>query len=138
MNEESLRRTLPGKNIHSWAVLKGYRRTFNKAGRRGYRYLNLMPNPIFNVKGVLIQVSERDLEYLKRREEGYDLTDVTDSIEQKPTRDAVVYAFIAPPFGKLKISRSYIDTVLAALPSEEQQQWLEETDFDGAEIDETG
>ena len=138
MNEESLQRTLPEKKIFSWAILEGYKRAFNKAGRKGHRYLNLKPDQNSQVKGVLIQVSEKELEELKRREEGYNLTDVTKQIETKPTEGAVVYAFIAPPFAQLKISRSYLDTVLAALPSREQEQWLKETDFDDAEIDESG
>lgn len=138
MNEESLQRTLPGKKITSWATLKGYKRAFNKAGRKGHRYLNLKLDQNSQVKGVLVQVNERELEELKRREEGYNLTEVTKQIETKPTEDAVIYAFIAPPFAHLKISRSYLDTVLAALPPEERERWLEETDLEGAEIDEEG
>jgi len=136
MNEESLQKTLPGKTITSWAILKGYRRAFNKAGRRGHRYLNLKPDLISQVKGVLIQVTQPELEELKRREEGYNLTDVTNAITQKPSDESVVYVFIAPPFSDFKISRSYLKTVLAALPQKEQEQWLAETDFDGAKIDE--
>lgn len=138
MNKASLQQTLPGKKITSWAALKGYRRAFNKAGRKGYRYLNLKPNPTYNVKGVLIRVTEHELEGLKRREEGYNLVDITGQIERKPSPDAVIYAFIAPPFSALKVSREYLKTVLAAIPLEEQEQWLKETDFEGAKIDEDG
>ena len=83
-------------------------------------------------------MSETELEDLTRREEGYNLIDVTKQIQAKPAEDAVIYAFIAPPFSRLKVSRSYLDTVLAALPLEEREQWLKETDFEGAEIDEEG
>lgn len=138
MNQESLQRTLPGKPITGWAILKGYRRAFNKAGRRGHRYLNLKPDPSSQVKGVLIQVTQDELEELKKREEGYNLVEVTNQIEQKPSDDAVMYTFIAPPFHALKVSRRYLNTVLAAIPQEEQEQWLKETDFEGAEIDEEG
>ena len=138
MNEESLQRTLPEKKITSWTILKGYKRAFNKAGRKGHRYLNLKQDQNSQVRGVLIQVNETELEGLARREEGYNLIDVTNQIQAKPAEDAVIYAFIAPPFSRLKVSRSYLDTVLAALPSREQEQWLKETDFDDAEIDESG
>lgn len=136
MNEASLQQTLPGKKITSWAVLKGHRRAFNKAGRRGHGYLNLRPDPAYNVKGVLICVTEHELEELKRREEGYSLVDVTGQIERKPSPDAVIYAFIASPFDALKVSRRYLNTVLATIPQEKQEQWIKETDFGNAEIDE--
>ena len=138
MNAESLQTTLPEKQITSWTTLQGYRRAFNKAGRRGHRYLNLKPDPTSHVTGVLVKVTEDELEALKRREEGYNMVDVTEQIEATPSADAVVYAFIAPPFNELKISGSYLKKVLAALPLEEQEQWLKETDFEGAEIDEEG
>ncbi|MEK7510367.1 MAG: gamma-glutamylcyclotransferase family protein [Patescibacteria group bacterium] len=136
MNEESLQKTLPNKKITSWAILKGYRRAFNKAGRKKHRYLNLKPAPTAQVKGVLIRVTQDELEELKHREEGYDLVDVTGQVETKPSDDAVIYAFIAPPFSELKVSGKYLQTMLAALPLGEREQWLRETDFDGAEVDE--
>jgi len=138
MNQESLQRTLPGKSIEGWVVLKGYRRVFNKAGRRGHRYLNLKPDPNYKVKGVLIRVTQDELEELKRREEGYNLVNITSQIEKRGSEDSVIYAFIAPPFGALKVRRKYLDTVLAAIPPEEREQWLKETDFEEAEIDEEG
>ena len=138
MNQESLQATLPGKQIASWVVLKGYRRAFNKAGRKGHRYLNLKPDSASQVKGVLIEVTEDELDALKKREEGYNMIDVTEQIDPKPSVNTVVYAFIAPPFSELKISGSYLKKVLNALPPKEREQWLKETDFEGAEIDEEG
>lgn len=135
MNEESLQKTLPGKKITAWATLKGYRRAFNKAGRRGHRYLNLKPDQNAQVKGVLIQVAEYELEELKKREEGYNLVEITHQVEEMPSESAVIYAFIAPPFSELKVSGKYLKTVLAAIPPQEQENWLKETDFEGAEID---
>lgn len=135
MNKESLQKTLPGKSIAGWAILGGYRRAFNKAGRRGHRYLNLKLDPNSRVKGVLIQVTEDELEELKKREEGYNLVEITHQVEEMPSDSAVIYAFIAPPFNELKVSGKYLKTVLAAIPPQEQENWLKETDFEGAEID---
>lgn len=138
MNRESLQETLPGKRATSWTMLQGYRRVFNKAGRRRHRYLNLKSDPSSRVKGVLIKVTEDELDALIRREEGYDMVDVTEQIDPKPSANTVVYAFIAPPLSELKVSGSYLKKVLNAFPLKERERWLEETDFDGAEIDEDG
>jgi len=135
MNEESLRATLPGKKIFSWATLQGYKRAFNKAGRT-HRYLNIKPNRNSSIRGVLIRVTLKEFEELKRREYGYTPTDITDSIDLQLPVHAIVYTFVAPDFRDLKISRKYLNTVLDALPLKEQKKWLKETDFEGAEIDE--
>lgn len=138
MNEESLQKTLPGKKITAWATLKGYRRAFNKAGRSGHRYLNIKEEPNSKVEGVLVKVTQKEFEKLKKREQGYNAIDVTDQLESNPPGNITVYAFAAAAsaLGGLKVSRKYLDTVLAALPSEKQAQWIQETDFEGAEIDE--
>lgn len=136
MNKQSLHKTLPGKTMTCWTTLKGYKRIFNKPGKSGHRYLNIKEEPNSSIKGVLIKVTESEFEELEKREHGYIATDVTAQIDVELPRDAVVYAFIAPPFSGFTISRAYLDTVLAALPEEDRKQWIQETDFDGAEIDE--
>ena len=137
MNEADLQRTLPGKKIHSWATLKGWRRKFNKGGI-DHRYLNLVPTkPEDNaqqVKGVLVEVNLDELEILAKREKGYNVTDVTRQIVSPP-ENAEIIAFIAPPFDELPVRGSYLERVLRGLPPEERKIWIEETDFDGAEID---
>ena len=119
-----------------WTILKGFKRIFNKPGKSGHRYLNIKKDPNSSIKGVLIKVTEDEFEELEKREYGYTACDVTAQIDMELPRDAVVYAFISPPFSGFTISRAYLDTVLAALPEEERGQWIQETDFEGAEIDE--
>ncbi|MDO8474180.1 MAG: gamma-glutamylcyclotransferase family protein [bacterium] len=138
MNEESLQKTLPGKHSTSWAILNGYKRAFNKAGRKNHRYLNIKQEPNSKVEGVLVEVTQEEFEELKKREHGYNAIDVTNKLESKPLGNTAVYAFAAAAssLGGLKVSRKYLDTVLAALPPEKQAQWIQETDFEGAQIDE--
>lgn len=132
MNKESLRETLPNTSIASWATLKGYRRAFNKRGKR-YRYLNIVPDQKFSVRGVLIPVNEEELSQLREREWGYQEKDVSKSISPKP--NARVLAFIAPPTNTdLPVSKWYLETIKAALTKEAWELWLRETDFCGADV----
>jgi len=146
MNEEDLQRTLPRKTITCRAILKGWRRKFNKEGRKGtHSYLNLVPvNPgdrIQQVEGVLIKVNSENLDSLKKREEGYHLIDVTSQIITTP-KNALILTFIAlSPVSSSKkppIPRSYLKRCLVDFLPEEQERWLQETDFDEAKIDESG
>lgn len=140
MNQESLQRTLPGKRIACWAFLHGYKRAFNKAGRNNHRYLNIKPEQNSKIEGVLIEVSQEELGELAKREQGYNLVDVTNQVDKKPYDNICVYAFVAPStfLQNLKVSRKYLDTVLSALPPEKRDAWMEETDMEGAEVDEQG
>ncbi|MDO8663642.1 MAG: gamma-glutamylcyclotransferase family protein [Candidatus Wildermuthbacteria bacterium] len=135
MNKESLQSTLPGKKIYGWAVLRDWRRKFNKPGL-DHKYLNLVPadGNVQQTEGVLIEVTPEELAILKKREGGYKIVDVTKQIVDLP-KDAVVVAFIAPAFESLPIRKSYLEKVLASLPPEKRGQWLAETDLNNSDID---
>jgi hypothetical protein len=101
-----------------------------------YLYLNIVPIPDCLVEGVLIAVSDDELETLKVRERGYECVDVTDLVTNT---DGVVYAFIAPDlsFPDLTIPQSYIDTCIAGVPPEDQERWLMETVIENDIVDDT-
>lgn len=138
LNEEDLAKTLPGKTISGHAILKGWRRKFNKGGLT-HRYLNLVPSGpgTYGVKGTLIEVTPQELAALAKREPGYNMVDVTEQIVAPP-EDAVILAFIAPPFEELPVRRTYLERIRAGVRPEEWEQWLKDTDFNGAAIDEKG
>lgn len=136
LNEWDLARTLPGKTISGHAILEGWRRKFNKGGL-SHRYLNLVPSEMHQVEGTLIEVTPPELAILAKREPGYNMVDVTQQIVAPP-EDAVVLAFIAPSFEDLPVRRTYLERIRAGVPPEKWEQWLEDTDFDGATVDETG
>ncbi len=126
MNPRSLQKTLPGKIIERRARLRGYRRKFNMPVN-GYLYLNIVLEEGAVTCGVLVGVSDSDLERLKAREVGYRCLDVTRDILE--AADGRVFVFIAPDndYPGLKILQSYINTCLQGVPENEREKWLEET-----------
>ena len=126
MNAGSLQRTLPGKKIMAKASLLGYRRKIN-APVDGYLYLNIVPKKKWKVGGVIIKISEQDLEFLKQREIGYNCLDVSDRMTQK--FDGRVFTFVAPnkEYPKFKIPWSYINTCLSTVSYDKRDLWLDET-----------
>jgi cation transport regulator ChaC len=123
MNPKSLARTLPASKETMRGSVRGYARKFNKKGRL-YLYLNIVPSEEVVVSGVLIPVTQEELDLLKRREFGYDCVDVTKDVVEEV--DGVVYAFMAPDnhYPELKISRRYIETCLGGLDPSEHEEWL--------------
>lgn len=130
MNPKSLQMTIPGGRVERFSVLKGYRRKFNfLAGE--YLYLNIVPEKKSSIIGAIIPVSEKELEMLKEREQGYTCVDVTKNIEG--ATGGIVCVFIAPdinPLGK-KILRSYIETCLRGVPEKNRAVWLQESILPG-------
>ncbi len=124
MNPKSLQRTLPGATAVP-AQLFDFQRKFN-IPVDGYLYLNIVPKSGKVMEGVCIPVSDEELAKLKSRERGYECVDVSEKISGV---EGVAYAFIAPDkgFPGLKILQSYIDTCLAGVSDEKQNQWIEET-----------
>ena len=126
MNPKSLELTIPGEREMLSSSLPGYRRRMNKS-YENHLYLNIVPREDSYVEGVLVPVTESELELLKVREIGYECVDVTANIVEPV--DGAVYAFIAPDaiYPELKIPRSYIDTCLSAVPEDKREKWLLET-----------
>src|SRR3989344_765344 len=128
MNIQSLQRTLPRKTIARRAHLVGYRRKFGVyMPQAKCLALNIIPEKDSVVEGVFIEVSDADIEYLKKREIGYNCTDVTDNIRENV--DGHVFTFIAPDrdHPDAKIFKSYLETCLGGVPTEMRDQWLKET-----------
>lgn len=136
MNPRSLQKTLPGKTIGKRVCLRGYRRKFN-IPVNGYLYLNIIPETGAVTCGVVVAVSDSDLEQLKAREVGYRCFDVSNNIIDEV--DGRVFAFIAPDNGypDLKILQSYINTCLQGVPENEREKWLGETIIDNEIEDDT-
>lgn len=126
MNSRSLQKTLSGKTIEKRACLRDYRRKFN-IPVNGYLYLNIILEAEAVTCGVLINVSQKELEQLKMREVGYRCLDVSNNVLEEV--DGRVFAFVAPDNGypDLKILQSYINTCLQGVPEDEREKWLEET-----------
>ncbi len=128
MNLQSLKKTLPGKTIAQRAHLIGYRRKFSVLiPQKNCLALNIIPEKDSVVEGVLIQISDVDLGYLKKREIGYICTDVTVDIREYV--DGRVFTFIAPEreHPDAKILKSYLETCLGGVPADMRDQWLKET-----------
>lgn len=128
MNPLSLQKTLPGKTIAQEAHLVGYRRKFNVfIPQANCLALNIIPAKDSVVEGVLILVSDDDIEYLKKREVGYICIDVTADIRERV--NGRVFTFIAPKkdYPDVKILKSYLDTCLGGVPRDKRTQWLKET-----------
>ena len=126
MNPKSVLKTLPGERTTHHATLIGFQRKIN-APVNGYLYLNLVPRAGKKVDGVLISITIEELEYLKKREPGYECVDVSSSVEKKI--DGTVYTFIAPHIShpKLRVPRSYLKTCLSIIPDVQKTRWLDET-----------
>jgi hypothetical protein len=135
MNPDSLGRTLHGPKEIVRGNVRGYVRKFNKKGRQ-YLYLNIVPSDEVIVSGVLIPVTEQELDLLKRREFGYDCVNVTEDLVEDI--DGIVYAFMAPDnhYTDMKISRRYIETCLGGLDPSEREEWLKSSIIQN-EIEET-
>lgn len=136
MNPRSLQKTLPGKTIEKRVCLRGYRRKFN-IPVSGYLYLNIIPEAGAVTCGVLINVSDKELEQLETREVGYKCLDVSNNIFEEV--DGRVFAFVAPDNGypDLKILQSYINTCLQGVSEDEREKWLAETIIDNEIEDDT-
>ena len=126
MYPRSLQKTLPGKTIERRVRLRGYRRKFN-IPVEGYLYFNIVPEKKSAVEGVLIRVSNEELNKLKKRETGYECVDVSARIADPV--EGRVYVFIAPnkDYPTMKILKSYINTCLDEVPEEERERWIKET-----------
>ncbi|MBI5645090.1 gamma-glutamylcyclotransferase [Candidatus Kaiserbacteria bacterium] len=125
MNPNSLAKTLVGKRTTIPAILSGYRRKMS-VPFGGYAYLNIIPEPGSDVRGVLIPVDEHEFSQFTAREEGYRKTDVTRSLRE--SIDGAAYAFIAPDSDTdLRVPRSYIETCTFGMAPKEKQEWIENT-----------
>lgn len=126
MNPASLARTLVGVRESSVGVLRGYRRVCNMPVN-GFSYLNLELNSEAQVSGILIAVSEEELEMLRRRERGYECIDVTESVDSSVS--GIIYTFAALMLQEcgLPTPRSYLATCLVGVLEEDRDVWLNET-----------
>lgn len=123
------------------ATLQGYRRSFTKPGRT-HLYLTLCSYPLGKVRGLLIDCPPSDFALLARPEHGYNLLEITDSLENYPEDEPRVYCFIAPSLDQIpvdlrRIRRSYIAACTSHLSAHDQVVWREETHIPpGVTIDE--
>ena len=89
------RRRAPEREV---AVIHGWTRawnclsakTFTLPGRGATRYrrvvMGLRPDDAGRSEGMVLQIDDRDLGEITRREQAYDLVDITDSVEAPPGR----------------------------------------------------
>jgi len=133
MNPRSVAKTLSGERVTQRATLRGYRRKMN-APFDGYAYLNIVPDTASSVSGVLIPMTEAELELFSSREEGYEKVDVTEMLSSRTEGEAL--AFIAPDIEcRFKVPRSYLMTCMSGVPETERAQWLAETIMNDIEED---
>ena len=128
MNPQSLQKTLPGKTITRRVHLNGYRRKFNVLiPQKNCLALNIISEKDSVVEGVLIKVSDADIEDLKKREVGYTCADITADIREYV--DGRVLTFIAPEgdYPDAKILKSYLETCLGGVPADMRDEWLKKT-----------
>lgn len=139
LNPESRKKTFTEKKVFQDVVLLNYQRKINAYHKSfdGYLYLNLVPKRGNKVKGVLVEVDELGLPGIKKRESGYEIVEVTKDIQGK--FDFPIFTFIAPDifYSKLKVLQSYINTCLKGVPSEERDQWVQETIIENEIEDDT-
>jgi hypothetical protein len=129
MNPASLGKTSSTARIQKRITVVGYQRKANATHEYFSEVaLNIVPNPVFSVTGVLIDFPESDLPALRTRETGYDMVDISHDLAEAVT--SPVYTFIAPNtseyYGKY-ISSEYLDICLEGVPDNEREEWLLET-----------
>ena len=129
MNPKSLQKTLPGDREVIRARVSGFQRKMN-APVNGYAYLNLIEREGSSVEGVLIPISETELDIISEREIGYVRTDITALLNVKIEGRAL--AFVAPDtVCTLKVPRSYIMTCTMGMTEDERSRWISETLIEG-------
>lgn len=129
LNEASLRKTSIEAEVVGWVTLRGYQRKMNAVSDEFPDVaLNIIPNEDMSIEGVLVKLPVADLEAMKRREVGYEMVEVTESIH--PADGENIFTFVAPDvdeyFGR-KMDRSYLQTCLEGIPAEKRDRWLAET-----------
>lgn len=129
LNQTSLQKTLPGEREVIKAEVYGYQRKCN-APVNGYLYMNLVPNEEKSVLGVLVEVSDKELQAMGPREPGYDPVDVTKIIAISV--EYPVISFIAPDrkYPGLSVPQSYLATCTRDMSESEQKLWIKETIMD--------
>lgn len=141
MSLKSLRRTLPEKNFAGPATVYGYRRATSKLSGSNILFMNLVPSKGSSVKGKLVEVSGKELEEIRMREQGslfvykflkfFGLQRGYKMVKIKDTR---IIIFIAPSHRHFKdygVLRSYLDTCLDGVKKKERKKWLAETELGG-------
>lgn len=126
MNKTSLAKTLPGERRSRPATLFGYQRKVN-APVNGYLYMNLVTNEGMSVDGLLVPITDEELELVCPREPGYSAIEVSGNISVPV--DSEVIAFMAPDrmYPSMHIPRSYLATCMRDLPESIRGKWLAET-----------
>jgi len=127
MNQTSLGKTLADPSQAIKATLQGYKRKCN-APYNGYLYMNIIPQTDSAIEGVLVPVSDDELEQMKAREVGYEAVDVTAAIS--PTQTQSVVAFVAPDKTfdmTYQIPRSYLSTCTRDMTEADRAQWITDT-----------
>lgn len=126
MNQKSLQKTLPGRTIKQWAVLRGYRRCFSIL-IGGYLYLSLERCAPAQTVGALIKITKKDLTELKKREKGYRCVNVSRKISNAKFKN--IYTFIGRSDWRpgYYIPQSYIATCLKYAPKIVKNNWQQTT-----------
>lgn len=126
MNEDSHTQTVGCDHIdRGFTNLSGYERIFN-LNFKEWVFLNIRPHATKKVYGNVIEITRDSLEQLIDREVGYDLVEITNSLDID--FGGPVYTFIAPeqePQGSVK--QSYINKSMFPLKKEQRKKWLEDS-----------
>ncbi len=137
LNPVSRAKTFEEKDIIEGVILHGYQRIANAARTCDeYIALNIQENSESEVMGVLVTVPIEHLDELKKREEGYDMVEITHSISVQVA--GPVYTFIMQEnidcTGK-HIPQSYLETCLGGVHPDHRDRWLSETIIEYPTID---
>lgn len=123
MCPESCARTLRREVSYTPATLKGYERKFNAVGsvyhndsqkNIGARFANLIENKDSECLGLLFEIKDLELEELIKRENFYNLLEVSSLIDNPPGR---VFTFICTKTALLEESyvlQTYVNLMLLA------------------------
>lgn len=139
INPQSRKKTLQNsKLIADDIILNGYSRKMNAPYRdEGYLYLNIVPKDNSKVEGVVIEVDDSEIEKLKKREEGYNLIEITNKLSRNLKNK--VFTFVQPDkyYPEMKVLQSYINTCIKNISKENQKEWLEETIIENEILNDT-
>lgn len=128
LNPECRKQFFAERDVIAPATLRGYQRKCN-AVAPGVRDvgMNVVPNVEMSVAGLVLEVPESDLPELRKYEVGYQEVDISEATDLET--DIPIVTYIAPDVAlpDMIILQTYLDTCLGGVPTDQRQQWLEET-----------
>lgn len=129
--ERSRRETFTEVSIVCPVYLRGYRRVLNACHPSfSHIAMNIRPEHDSSVYGLVVSIHEGDMPALRKREEGYDMIEVTDRLSQAFSGPVYTFMMLQPEYlPHSKFRQEYINLCLLGLPVDVRAEYLLETEF---------